>query len=68
MSTTKQEFLHVYDSRIEEVFSYFYTKTSDREQSKCLSQKVFTDIWDYITQRPTISSIDALVDQFKITL
>ncbi len=65
MTTAKQNLLQAYDSHIDEVFSYFYNKTADRNTAKTLSQKVFTDVWDHISGGNQFSTIDALVDQFK---
>ncbi len=50
MSENTTRFLAAYESFVNEIFLYFYTKTRQREAAKQLTQETFRKTWNEILE------------------
>ncbi|MBX4198092.1 hypothetical protein KW782_02030 [Candidatus Parcubacteria bacterium] len=51
MPTIHNNFLTAYDSFVNEIFLYFFTKTLQRDAAKSLTQEVFTKTWNDLSEQ-----------------
>jgi hypothetical protein len=61
MMYTHETFLLAYDSFVYEIFSYFLSKTVNREEAKKLTQQTFAKTWREVQVGNTVRDIHHLL-------
>lgn len=57
----KNKLMEIFDERYDEIFNKIILKVTDRENSKKLLGKIFSDTWDTLTEKNTTKESIRLV-------